>query len=149
MREAVLKACLGPGLTLSLGLGLWTQARAACGTVVMPTGVGQSEIPSPVASLHPVLITGSEYEFELLNLILRPLVWTTPTPSIDWANSMASAIVASAGDTVFTVTLKDFAWSDGQAVTAADVLYDWSLIRQYGRAYSQYGIGACRRRSGR
>ena len=121
------------------GLG-WADGRG-CGTVIVPTGVGMSATPAPVSTMHPVLFTGSLYESELMDLMLRPLIWTGDGPSIDWPDSLASAVAVSGGGTVFTVTLKDIAWSDGTAVTAADVLYDWSLIEQLGRAFSQYGVG--------
>ena len=121
---------------------LWANGASAraCGTVIVPTGLGVGP-PSAVASLHPVLLTGSTYELQLLNLLYRPLIWVGDGPSVDWADSLASGVAVSADDTVFTVTLKDYDWSDGTKVTASDVLYDWALIREIGHAYSEYGIG--------
>ena len=128
---------------VAVALLAWSGGAAAepCGTVIVPTGVGISGTPGAASTLHPVLFTGSSYESELMNLLYRPLVWVRDGPSIDWADSLASGIEASAGDTVFTATIKAIDWSDGTAVTAADLLYDWSLIEKLGETYSQYGVG--------
>ena len=116
-------------------------ARTGCGTVIVPGLVGINDVPNAAATLHPALYTGAAAETQLMNLLYRPLVWVGPGMTIEWEDGLASAIEASADRTVFTVTLKDYNWSDGQKVTAADVIYDWTLIRQLGEAYSQYGIG--------
>ncbi len=112
-----------------------------CGTVIVPTGVGVADIPGAVATLHPALYTGSIHDFQLMNLLYRPLLWVGPGLRVDRDSSLASAIDVNADDTVFTVTLKPYTWSDGAKVTADDVLYDWSLIQQLGSAYSQSGNG--------
>ncbi len=114
---------------------------ATCGTVVVPTGLGMSSTPAPVATLHPALYTGALYETEMINLLYRPLVWVGASGQADWTASLASGIAANADRTVFTVTLKPYLWSDGKPVTAADVLYDWRLVHALGAAYSQYGSG--------
>ena len=117
------------------------KVAAACGTVIVPTGIGVGDVPGSTATLHPVLYTGSIYETELMNLLYRPLIWLGAGLKIDWDAGLASAIDVSADDTVFTVTLKPYVWSDGAPVTADDVLYDWSLIRALGPGYSQYDDG--------
>ena len=118
-----------------------TAAARDCGTVIVPTGIGVNDVPGAVATMHPALYTGSAYEFETMGLLFRPLVWVGPGLRIDREASLASAIDVSADDTVFTVTVKPYVWSDGRPVTADDVLYDWSLIQALGPAYSQYDNG--------
>jgi peptide/nickel transport system substrate-binding protein len=116
-------------------------AASDCGTVIVPTGIGLNDVPGTVATFHPVLFTGSIYELQLMNLLYRPLIWVGRGVTIDWSESLASAIDINADDTVFTVTLKSYEWSDGKPVTADDLLYDWSLIKQLGHAYVDDGIG--------
>ncbi len=121
---------------------LATAASAAeCGTVIVPTGIGQSDTPGAVATLHPALYTGSIYEVQLMDMLYRPLLLVGRGLKIEWDAELASAIDVNADDTVFTVTLKPYVWSDGKPVTADDVIYDWELIQALGPAYSQSGDG--------
>jgi len=118
-----------------------TSAEAPCGTVIVPTALGMGPLPAPAATMDPALMTGSIYESEAINLLYRPLVWVNGEQQIDWTESMASAITPSADRTRFTVTLRPWHWSDGTTVTAADVLYDWQLIKSLGAAYYDYKTG--------
>ena len=141
-RVLLLAACQCAGVAWA-GPAWVAPARAApgCGTVVMPGLVGIGDVPNAVATLHPALYTGGAAEVQMMNLLYRPLIWVGKGMTITWDDSLASAIEPNADDTVFTVTLKPYRWSDGRAVTAGDVVYDWTLIKELGAAYSQYGLG--------
>ncbi len=115
-------------------------AAAACGTVVLPSSLALGP-PTSAISFHPVLATGSFPEENGIFSMFRPLVWVDDDRKVDPADSLAASIVPSDDDTRFTVTLRPWHWSDGTAVTAADVLYTWSLIRAEGRAYTDWGLG--------
>ncbi len=59
-----------------------------------------------------------------------PLLWINRTDQISYAKSIASGISISHHDTVFTISMKpSWHWSNGQPVTAQNVLFDWSLIK--------------------
>jgi peptide/nickel transport system substrate-binding protein len=61
----------------------------------------------------------------------RPLYWTVngTTAEVYPPMSLANPPVYSNGDKTVTVTLKDWKWSDGQPVTANDLLFNIDLIK--------------------
>ena len=60
----------------------------------------------------------------------QPLLMISGKDQIDYSASLASKITPSDGNKVFTVTLNPkWHWSNGQAVTAAQVAYEWELIK--------------------
>ncbi len=140
VRPARLRRALLAG-TVALGMAVGASgARAACGTLVLPTGLGANAATS-AGSLHPILSPGSLYDQESFNLLFRPLLWYAPDHSIDWPLSHASAIDVQEGGKVFVVTLKPITWSDGVPVTADDVLYAFELMKKLGTAYVGYDTG--------
>jgi len=59
-----------------------------------------------------------------------PLVWVGRSDNVNLSRSIASSIVPSNNDTTFTITLNPkWHWTNGSPVTAADVVYDWNLIK--------------------
>jgi peptide/nickel transport system substrate-binding protein len=60
---------------------------------------------------------------------------------MDADRSLAQSIAASNQNTVFTVTLKPWLWSDAAPVTADDVVYAWSLITELGPVFAYAGQG--------
>ncbi len=114
-------------------------AAASCGTIVLPAGVGLSE-PYVVTTLDPLLVTSAP-DVNVSALLFRPLLLVRDDHSINWDDSLAAAVAVDRTDTVFTVTLKPWLWSDGVPVTASDVLYTWSLVRALGAAWVNYGNG--------
>ncbi len=114
-------------------------ARAGGGPVVSAAFALGS--PSPIASLHPLLTSNSFAEQNGIGLLFLPLLWFDSHFAIDWSKSIASAVVANADDTSFTVTLRSWHWSDGKPVTSADVLYSWTLIQALGPSFYAWDIG--------
>jgi peptide/nickel transport system substrate-binding protein len=58
-----------------------------------------------------------------------PLIWIGNGGTVDLKNSVASGIKVSNGDRTFTVTIgKQWIWSNGQPVTAQDVVFDAKLL---------------------
>jgi peptide/nickel transport system substrate-binding protein len=96
--------------------------------------VGQLEGSTPT-DIFPIVPSAdaSVYTNEFLTQMFLPLynspVGETPTANIP-LSAAASAPVFSNGDKTVTVHLKDnLKWSDGQPVTADDVLFDIDLIQ--------------------
>lgn len=103
-----------------------------CGTLVIPA-------TGDVTSFSPLLGT-SLANGQAAQLMYAGLLWISATGQIDWSRSLASAVSSPDGQT-YNVTLRPWHWSDGTPVTAADVVYEIGLIRQFGPAYGGFGQG--------
>lgn len=115
-------------------------AGKACGTVVVPPGVGLGTPPATVDSLNP-FFANSLYDSQAAALLYAQLLWITRNHTIDFSRSLAQSINVSKGNTVFTVTMKHRNWSDGVPVTARDAQYTFDMIKKLGNTYLQYGVG--------
>ncbi|MDA8200824.1 MAG: peptide ABC transporter substrate-binding protein [Thermaerobacter sp.] len=80
---------------------------------------------SPATSCGTLTGGGEQAAF-----MYMPLLWINRTDQISYPKSIASAISVNKADTVFTIHMKpNWQWSNGQPVTAQNVLFDWSLIK--------------------
>lgn len=136
-----------PVAALLAGLsGFWVamkQADAAarvCGTVIVPTALGTGVPPGSVTSLNP-LFAASGDDDEAIGLLFYGLIWVNRAHKIEWSRSMATSIDVSKDDTVFTVTMKPWVWSDGVPATSSDVKYMFDMIKKMGPTYRGYGDG--------
>ena len=76
---------------------------------------------------------------QFINLLYPELYLPTPDqPTLDYAHSMASAPVWSDNDTVATVTLRHYMWSDGVPVTARDLIFYIKLGIAMGATWGNY-----------
>ncbi len=77
------------------------------------------------------------------SLMWRPLVWPGTGEQLgpDPTKSLYSSIDYNSNDTSVTITLKDWAWSDGQPVTARDLSFFLDLVRSNKSAWSGYVPG--------
>lgn len=131
IRRSVLARITG---TLLLTTGLLTPAASA------PAGAAQSALtialaPQYTVNWWPPIVPGTSCETLTggmgggMNLYM-PLLWVTRHDTVNFGRSVASSIRVTNHDTVFTITLnRKWHWSNGHPVTAADVLYDWTLLR--------------------
>lgn len=72
----------------------------------------------------------STYNFQLIDMLYKPLLWINANDQIDWQSSVASSVTSNHAGTVYRVTLnKKWRWSNGQPVTAQDVLFTWDVIK--------------------
>ncbi|MCU4160122.1 peptide ABC transporter substrate-binding protein [Acidiphilium sp. AL] len=115
-------------------------APLACGTVIVPPGVGLGTPPASVTSLNTFVLS-SAYNQEAAGLLYYGLLWVNRDHKIDFSRSLATKIGVSKDDTTFTVSMKPWTWSDGRPVTTKDVQFTYDLIKKLGTAYIPYGSG--------
>jgi peptide/nickel transport system substrate-binding protein len=126
-----------------IGAGQAAGVRAAAshaprmgGTLIYAENFGSFDSFIPVVS--PAEIVDDEAQV----LLFRPLLWIGQQASIEYDRSIARSISVSKDETTYTVLMRNnYKWSDGTPVTAADVLYCFNLMKQYGTKYAYYGIG--------
>ena len=116
----------------------WAQEKGDCGTIVLPTGAGQTG-SDDLTSFSP-LFSDTAYNQEASWLMYPDLLWINRFSRIDWSRSLATA-VTTADNTTFTITVRPWHWSDGVKVTAEDVAYAFALIKQLGPTWPGYGGG--------
>jgi peptide/nickel transport system substrate-binding protein len=109
-----------------------------CGTLVMPTGAGQTG-SDDLTSFSPIF-SNTAYDQEASWLLYPNLLWINRFSQIDWSRSLASAVTTTDNQT-FTVTMRPWHWSDGVPVSASDVAYAFKLIQQLGPLWPDYGGG--------
>jgi len=110
-----------------------------CGTIIIPPGIGAGT-GADITSFNPMLVQ-SLYNQEAANLMFMQLVWIAPDHSIDYSRSLIAAIASPDQGTTYQITLRDWHWSDGVPVTAADVLYTFNLAKSLGDTWSALGTG--------
>lgn len=117
--------------------GLAAPALAAdpenCGTIVIPPN-------SDITSFSP-LFADLQANGQAALLMYPALIWLNSDDEIDWSRSLASAITSPDNGLNYDITLRPWVWSDGVAVTSADVLYNFKLIKELGPNYPGYGSG--------
>ncbi len=115
----LLAACGGTSTTA-------TQAplqKASTVVTALPLQVGITDYaPIANASAYTIYNSGVEY------MMWAPVVMVSGSDTIDWADSLASKITTNANDTQYTVTLKNWKWSNGKAITAADVAWTTNVL---------------------
>ncbi len=132
------------GLTLSLG-GLVNAASAPSRTVtfaLQPDNAPNYIFPL-VSAQYFSLVNEDQFEW----IIYRPLYWfgKNGTTAYNPSQSLASYphfSVNSAGDTVASVSLKHWVWSNGQLVTTRDVQFWMNLLRANKADWGVYVPGA-------
>jgi peptide/nickel transport system substrate-binding protein len=134
-----LRRCLLSAL-LALPLPAIAAAPQTCGTVIVPPGVGSGAPPASVTELNP-FFASSTYNQVAGGLLYEGLIWVNRDHTITWARSLVTKIDVSKNNTVFTVTMKPWMWSDGKPVTASDVLYTFNTIKKLGPTFLNYGTG--------
>ena len=114
------------------------QQKGDCGTIVLPTGAGQTG-SDDLTSFSPIY-ADTFYNQEAGWLMYPILLWINRFNAIDWSRSLASAVTTS-DNVTFTVTMRPWHWSDGVPLTANDVAYFFGLIKKLGPTWVGYGGG--------
>ena len=114
------------------------QVKGDCGTIVFPTGAGQTG-SDDLTSFSP-LFADTAYNATASLLLYPNLLWINRFSQIDWSRSLATAVTTN-DNTTFTITLRPWHWSDGVPVTSSDVAYAFRIIQQLGPTWVGYGGG--------
>ncbi|PSR21449.1 MAG: ABC transporter substrate-binding protein [Sulfobacillus acidophilus] len=79
------------------------------------------------------VVSGAGYSainFQVNALMYLPLIAVSKKDTVNYAQSLASAITVNKTDTQFVIHLSHrYRWSNGQPVTAQDVVFTWDLIK--------------------
>jgi peptide/nickel transport system substrate-binding protein len=78
-----------------------------------------------------------------INLMYRPLYWfgKGATPNLNLSLSLASAPKYSNGGRTITVTMKPYKWSNGETVTAQDVMFWMNMMKVEKLNWAGYAAG--------
>jgi peptide/nickel transport system substrate-binding protein len=141
------------GLAAAAAFGL-AACSAGGGSAAAPTGPPVSggtayfaEQPlTPPTYIFP-LVSGQYFTVtntsDLQTLLYQPLYWygDKGTTSIDYPLSIGEPPVYSDGDRVVTITLRHYAWSDGETVSARDVGFWINLLKADTADWASYVPG--------
>jgi peptide/nickel transport system substrate-binding protein len=120
--------------TLSMGLiGLAPSTTASAAPGAKTTVIFAETAQSPPNYIFPFMTVTffSVYNIdEFQSLMYRPLFWfgKTTTPDLNTSLSLAKKPTYSKTDSVVTITLKSYKWSDGEEVTAKDVMFWMNML---------------------
>ena len=118
---------------LAAGCGSSTQSPASSAKPV--SGGSLTVALPPQTNLDwylPINSAASDqiYNGWLNNQIYKPLIFLNDKYQIVWKSSIASKITYNASGTVYHVFLgKNWKWSNGQPVTAKDLVFTWNVIK--------------------
>jgi len=93
------------------------------------------------------LVSGSYFTVtntaDFQTLLYEPLYWfgDHKSTSVDYSLSIGNAPVYSDGDRVVTITLKHYVWSDGEPVSARDVVFWINLLKANPDEWAAYVPG--------
>ena len=93
------------------------------------------------------LVSGAYYSnanvYDFQTLMYRPLYWfgNGGRPGVDYALSLGNAPVYSNHDRTVTITLKRARWSDGEPVSARDVIFWINLLKANRADWASYVPG--------
>jgi peptide/nickel transport system substrate-binding protein len=144
------------GTTLALGLSLLASgavatvpsATASAATAVSGGTATFAEPPGTTPNYIFPMLTGAYYsvanieQFERLSF--RSLYWignAKGQPVVDPAMSLAALPVYSDNDTVVTINLGDYKWSNGTPVTSRDVEFWINLLEANKKSFAAYVPG--------
>lgn len=123
-------AALAVGGTLALsGCGANSQASSASAGGTAVVALSPQSAPNwffPVLSLADY----SDLNTQVESMLYEPLIYINQSDQVDYQRSLATSIVPSDNDQVYTVTLGNkYRWSNGKPVTAADVIFTWNIMK--------------------
>jgi len=124
---------------LLLAPPVFADQKGDCGTIIVPTGIGETDSGSDLTSFNPLFVD-TAYNAEAAWSLYPNLLWINRFSQIDWSRSLASAVTTT-DNTNFIVTLRPLHWSDGVPFTSADVVYFFTLAKALGTNWTQYGGG--------
>jgi peptide/nickel transport system substrate-binding protein len=133
----------------SVGIGALALALAGCGASNAATGASSSSGIAPGLNTKSITLVGavqaepnnwspfvststcSTLNFSVGGQAYVPLVWIAKNDSINYSTGygIAQSITPSNNNTTWTIKLNPvWRWSNGQPVTAQDVVFDWDVL---------------------
>ena len=151
LRAGFLRKCIGVGAAAAL---LSTGLSAVADTLAAPpsgaaTGGAVTFAEQPQAPPNYIFPFMSLAFFSVYTinqfqyLMYRPLYWfgEGTTPNLNPTLSLADQPVYSNGDSTITITLKPYKWSDGETVTAKDVMFWMNMLHAEKTNWAAYAPG--------
>jgi peptide/nickel transport system substrate-binding protein len=151
-RWGMLRKMVTTGLATGLAAGVLTVGLAA---TLPATPSGASTPTTATYAEQPQ--TAPDYIFPFMSLaffsvaninqfqelMYRPLYWfgNGSTPNLNPSLSLADNPVYSNNDTTVTVTLKPYKWSNGETVTAQDVMFWMNMLHSEKANWAGYAAG--------
>lgn len=135
----ILAACASPGPSGSGSAGAGPPVRGG-------TAYFAEQPLTPPTYIFP-LVSGQYFTVtntsDFQTLLYRPLYWygDRGDTSVDYRLSIGNPPVYSDGGRVVTITLKHYAWSDGETVSARDVGFWINLVKANRAAWANYVPG--------
>ncbi|MDA8193457.1 MAG: ABC transporter substrate-binding protein, partial [Thermaerobacter sp.] len=85
----------------------------------------------------------TEINSQIQFLMYRPLIYLDRQSHVDYSKSLAKSIQVNSTGTRYMITLgKKYRWSNGQPVTAQDVVFTWNLIKGATQPNAPWAYGA-------
>lgn len=97
--------------------------------------------PININSILPIVNNQSVSNAQVIADLYPPLLSIGHKITIRWRQSLARSIRVTDHDTHFWIRLRHWKWSDGRPITAAEVAYSFTLMRDFGPRYLNYSIG--------
>jgi peptide/nickel transport system substrate-binding protein len=90
-----------------------------------------SSPPNYIFPMYSPQYCGTNNIDQLNVMLFRPLFWygDNYSPTVDYNRSIGKAPVFSNSNTTVSVTLNDYSWSDGEQVTARDVVFWMNVLK--------------------
>ena len=119
-------------------------ARHRCRREVPPTSRSlPSAIPNYIFPFMGVAFFSVDNVSDLQHLLYRPLFWfgTGSSPALNPSLSLASTPKYTNRNTVVSFTLKPYRWSNGETVTAKDVVFWMNILKVEKLNWAAYASG--------
>jgi peptide/nickel transport system substrate-binding protein len=133
--------------TLAIALAAGCSSASGQGSGSATTTATFAEEPGAAPDYIFPMLTGTYYSVanieEFQRLSYRSLYWIgqNGSPVIDQAMSLANLPTWSDGNTVATITLRNYKWSDGTPVTTRDVAFWINLLKANKASFAAYVPG--------
>lgn len=144
LRKSVAAGLVGAVLTIGLSGVVSSAASAASGSKTAVIFAEQPQSPPNYILPFMSLAFFSIYNINQFQyLMFRPLYWfgKGTTPDLNPTVSVADAPEYSKTDTQVTITLKPYKWSDGETVTAKDVMFWMNMLHAEKTNWAAYAPG--------
>jgi peptide/nickel transport system substrate-binding protein len=116
----------GPGLTSPT---VPSGSRISGGTVYFTEG--SQAPPNYIFPMYSFAVCSTVNVDQLMDIVYRPLYWYGDNyrPTVDYGRSIGQKPVFASDDKSVTIHLNPYKWSDGEAVSARDIIFWLNLVK--------------------